>query len=63
MTLQWKTEAEEHNFSQEAIDIKAKKIYYANWRELPGGRFPPHWEATSEEVRNFVRAQAVRVMT
>ena len=42
------------------LDTVAKAIYMANWKELPNNRFPPVWENTSEEVKNFTRRQAQR---
>jgi len=60
---QWKAEAREHNVPIDRINDTAKAIYYSNWKELPTGRFPPVWESASDEVRDFVRAQAVRAIT
>jgi hypothetical protein len=40
------------------LETIAKRIYYANWKELPNGRFPPVWENASEGVREFARKQA-----
>ncbi len=50
------------NNEEEDIDEIAKRIYMANWKELPNRRYPPVWENTSEEVKNWVRNQARAVL-
>jgi len=45
-------------FDHPKLDVVAQAIYYANWRRLATGNFPPRWESTSEEIREFVRRQA-----
>ncbi len=42
------------------LEKRARTEYYRNWGELPNGRFPPHWENTTEEIRNWVRAKVAR---
>jgi hypothetical protein len=41
----------------EVIDVLARAIYRANWR-APA----PTWDATSDDVREWVRAQAREVL-
>jgi hypothetical protein len=36
--------------------------YYTHWKELPSGKFPPIWENTTEEVRDFVRVRITSVL-
>lgn len=61
--MNWREEAVEHNIPLERVERAAKGIYNANWKELPNHRFPPIWENTSDEVRDFVRRQAVRALS
>jgi hypothetical protein len=46
-----------------AIDAAAKNAYYANFRVLPNGNYPPSWENTSEEVREWVRRQVRAIIS
>ena len=39
------------------IEAAARRAYYAHYKMLPTGNFPPAWENTSEEVREWVRQQ------
>lgn len=41
------------------IDRVARAIYTTHWRQTPSGNHPPTWENTTEEIRDWVRAQAV----
>jgi hypothetical protein len=44
------------------VERAAKRIYYANWKELPNERLPPIWENATEEIRKWVRNQARAVL-
>lgn len=60
--MNWRAEAREAAIPHDKIEIVAKSIYHANWRELPNDRYPPVWESASEAVQNYVRNQAVRAI-
>lgn len=44
------------------VNYLAQASYYTNWKELPSGRFPPIWENTSEEVREFTRIRIISIL-
>ena len=49
-------------YKDSELEAAAKRAYYANYKELATGRYPPAWEDTSEEVRKWVRRQARNVL-
>lgn len=56
----WRELAEAFGIPISVVERKAKAGYYANWKELPNKRgYPPAWESTSDEVRDWVRKRTV----
>lgn len=43
--------------SGDDIEGIAMGLYYLDWKQLPSGNFPPTWENTTNEIREWMRDQ------